>query len=347
MFLEQIGAEARVRELFRSHATAGTELGRVSFASHEQYRVLFEAGECEAAPSGRLRWQDALPATGDWVVARRVDPKLALIEAVLPRRTQFSRRAAGKTVAEQVIAANIDLAAVVCGLDGDFNLRRIERYLVLARESGAEPVIVLNKADLSGLVAEAIVEVTRIAGDARVVALSAHNSVEPLAGMVRGRTVAFLGSSGVGKSTIANGLLGDQRQAIGAVRVSDSRGRHTTTSRMLLPLPGGGALIDNPGMRELQLWASEETLAETFEDIAAFAERCRFTDCAHGDEPGCGVREALASGALDQTRWQSYRKLQGEVRYQALQADVHAQRAQKRRWKAIHKAMRHHPKYGP
>ena len=345
MFLEQIGADARVRETFRSHATAGAELGRVSFASHEQYRVLLETGECEAAPSGKLRWQDALPATGDWVAARRVDPELALIEAVLPRRTQFSRRAAGKTVAEQVIAANIDLAAVVCGLDGDFNLRRIERYLVLARESGAEPVIVLNKADLSSSVPEVVAEVTRIAGGARVVALSAHEGVEPLAAIVQGRTVALLGSSGVGKSTIANALLGEQRQATSAVRAADSRGRHTTTSRMLLPLPGGGALIDNPGMRELQLWASEETLAETFEDIAAFAERCRFADCGHGDEPGCGVREALASGALDDARWHSYRKLQGEVRHQALQEDVHARQAQKHRWKAIHKAMRHHPKY--
>lgn len=345
MFLEQIGADARVRELFRSHATTGTELGRVSFASHEQYRVWFEAGDCEAAPSGKLRWQDALPATGDWVVARRVDPELALIEAVLPRRTRFSRRAAGKAAVEQVIAANIDLAVVVCGLDRDFNLRRIERYLVLTRESGAEPVIALNKADLSGAVAEAVAEVMRIASEVRVVALCAHQSVAPLAGMVQGRTVAFLGSSGAGKSTIANALLGEQRQATGSVRAADSRGRHTTTSRMLLPLPGGGALIDNPGMRELQLWASEETLAETFDDIAAFAERCRFADCAHGDEPGCGVQDALARGALDEARWHSYRKLQGEVRYQALQEDVHARQAQKQRWKAIHKAMRHHPKY--
>ena len=345
MFLEEIGADARVRELFRSHATAGTELGRISFASHEQYRVLLEAAECEAVPSGKLRWQEALPATGDWVVARRADAELVLIEAVLPRSTQFSRRAAGRATAEQVIAANIDVALIVCGLDRDFNLRRIERYLVLARASGAEPVVVLNKADLSDSVAQAIEAVTRIASGVRVVALSAQESVKPLATIARGQTVVFLGSSGVGKSTIANGLLGMQRQETGAVRATDSRGRHTTTSRMLLALPGGGAIIDNPGMRELQLWASEETLDETFEDIAALGQLCRFADCAHGDEPGCGVREAIESGALDAARWQSYRKLQGEVRYHALQQDAHALRAQKQRWKTMHKALRKHPKY--
>jgi ribosome biogenesis GTPase len=345
MYLEQIGADTRVRELLRSHAPAGTELGRVSFASHEQYRVLLETAECEAAATGRLRWEDALPAVGDWVAARQVDPHIVLIESVLPRRTQFSRRVAGRASAEQVISANIDLAVIVCGLDGDFNLRRIERYLVLVREGGVEPVIALNKADLCSSPGEPVDAVTRIAGGARTVVLSAHENVQPLAALVRGQTVAFLGSSGVGKSTIANALLGENRQATSEVRAADSRGRHTTTTRMLLPLPGGGAIIDNPGMRELQLWASEESLNDTFEDISAFAQRCRFADCTHDEEPGCAVREALEASCLDPSRWQSYQKLQRELRHQFLQQDAHARKEETRRWKAISKSFRHHPKY--
>jgi ribosome biogenesis GTPase / thiamine phosphate phosphatase len=345
MVLEQIGADARVRELFQSQSAAGTELGRVSFVSHELYRVILETSECDAAPAGRLRWAESLPAVGDWVSARRVDSNLALIEAVLPRRTRFARRVAGRAVAEQVIAGNIDVVMVVCALDGDFNLRRLERYLVLAREGGAEAAIVLNKADLCHSVRDAVDAVSGIAGRERVIVLSARESVEPVAGIARGRTVAFLGSSGAGKSTIVNGLMGEGRQATGAVRSSDSRGRHTTTSRMLLPMPGGGAIIDNPGMRELQLWASEETLEDTFADIRAFAQRCTFADCTHSQEPGCGVREGLASGAIDFARWESYRKLERELRHQVVQQDAHARSAEKRRWKAIHKALRKHPKY--
>jgi ribosome biogenesis GTPase len=274
-----------------------------------------------------------------------VDPALALIESVLPRRTQFSRRAAGSAVAEQVIAANVDLAVVVCGLDHDFNLRRQERYLVLAHESGAEPVVVLNKADLCATLAERVEAVAQIAQGARMVVLNAHETVEPLRAVVLGKTVAFLGSSGVGKSTIANALLGEDRQATAAVRADDSRGRHTTTSRMLMPMPGGGAIIDNPGMRELQLWASQESLDETFQDVSALAERCRFGDCTHSNEPGCAVQAALESGEIDSGRWLSYRKLRAEVQYQVRQQDVHAMVEQKKKWKAVHKAFRHHPKY--
>ena len=345
MFLEQIGADVRVAELFQPHAAEGLELGRVSFAAHEQYRIYLEAGECDAAPAGRLRWSDTLPAVGDWVAARQIDRELALIEGVLPRRTQFSRRAAGAAAVEQVIAANVDLAIVVCGLDGDFNLRRLERYLVLARESGADPVVVLNKADVCEALAERVEAAKGAASGARVVVMSAHKSVEPLEALVRGRTVAFLGSSGVGKSTIANALLGDERQATAAVRTYDSKGRHTTTSRMLIALPGGGAIIDNPGMRELQLWASEESLEAVFDEVSRVAERCRFGDCTHSREPGCAVQEALESGEIDASRWQSYLKLQAEVRHHQVQSDARAKAEQKSAWKAIHKAMRNHPKY--
>ncbi|HEV3329349.1 MAG TPA: ribosome small subunit-dependent GTPase A [Bryobacteraceae bacterium] len=345
MFLEQIGADARVRELFRSQGIAGTELGRVSFASHEQYRVLLESAECEAVPAGRLRRDNVLPTVGDWVAVRHIDSTVALIEALLPRRTRFSRRAAGRAVTEQVIAANLDLAVVVCGLDGDFKLRRLERYLVLAHESGAEPVIVLNKADICTSLREAVEAVTGVSGDTRVIVLSAHESVEPLAALVRGHTIALLGSSGAGKSTIANGLLGEPLLATGAVRSSDSRGRHTTTSRMLMAMPGGGAVIDSPGLRELQLWASEEALDDAFEDISKFAHRCRFADCSHLNEPGCGVRQGIESGEIDLSRWRSYQKLQSEVRHQSLQQDTHARIAEKKRWKTITRALRKHPKY--
>lgn len=345
MFLEQIGADRGVRDLFRSRAAEGSELGRISAASHEQYRILLESADCEAVPAGKIRWADALPAVGDWVVARRVDPALALIEDVLPRRTRFSRRAAGGVGSEQVVAANVDVALIVCGLDGDFNLRRLERYLVLARESGAEPAIALNKADLCDSVPDRRDAVIRIAAGARVVVLSAVATVDPVAGFLLGRTIVLLGSSGAGKSTIANGLLGAESQPTAPVRISDSRGRHTTTSRMLLPVPGGGAIIDTPGMRELQLWASEESLSETFDEISDLAAQCRFADCTHGNEPDCAVREALENGAIEASRWESYRKLQRELRHHAVEQDARARLLEKKRWKAIHKSLRHHPKY--
>jgi len=345
MFLEQIGVDVRVAELFRPHASKGLELGRVSFAANEQYRIYLKSGECEAAPVGRLRWGDDLPAVGDWVAARHIERGLALIEAVLPRRTRFSRRAAGRAAEEQVVAANIDLAAVVCGLDDDFNLRRLERYLTLVRESGAAAIVVLNKADLCESVAERVKAVAQLGAGVPVIALCAQATVEPLREMVGGRTVALLGSSGAGKSTIANGLLGEERQATAAVRAADSRGRHTTTNRMLLPLPGGGAIVDNPGMRELQLWASHDSLEAVFQDIAEAAGSCRFRDCTHQNEPGCAVIAALESGEIDGARWLSYRKLEAELRHTAVEQDARAKAAQKKKWKTIHKAMRHHPKY--
>jgi ribosome biogenesis GTPase / thiamine phosphate phosphatase len=345
VFLEDLGAGEQLRQLIQSHSGQGLELGRVCFASHEQYTIYLESGEHEAAPSGRLRWDDALPAVGDWVAARKVDQSFALIEEVLPRRTQFSRAAAGTALREQVIAANIDLAIIVCGLDHDFSLRRIERYLVLARESQAAALIVLNKADLCRDGQEKIAAVAAIAPGCFILSLSALQSVEELRPFTRRKTVALLGSSGAGKSTIANGLLGDRLQQTNKVREHDSRGRHTTTSRMLIPLPGGGALIDNPGMRELQLWASEASLDDVFAEIATLAAECRFADCTHTSEPQCAVQTALEAGDLDPARWRSYQKLQGELRHQLRQQDVQAMLAQKKKWKVIHKAQRHHPKY--
>jgi ribosome biogenesis GTPase len=316
---------------------------RVCEAAQEHCHLRFEDGaECDAVPAGILRWNAELPTVGDWVHARRADATLALIENVEPRTTCISRQRPGGG-GEQVLAANVDLIVLVMGLDGDYNLRRLERYLVLAAASGAEAMVALNKVDVCPEWSARLAEVRAVIRDAA--ALSAHESVAPIAEVVRGRTVVLLGSSGAGKSTIANALLGESRQAIQPVRESDSRGRHTTTRRMLLELPGGGALIDTPGLRELALWAGQDSVEEVFADIAALARQCRFHDCVHAGEPGCAVSAALKTGELEPSRWASYQKLLAEARYHERSVDRRAAIETKRRWKVIQKAFRHHPKY--
>lgn len=284
---------------------------RVSFASREQYRLLTSDGdEMSAVLSGSLRRQSAaseLPVVGDYVESDR-----NRILSVLPRRTWFSRRAAGSRPDQQILAANIDVVFIVCGLDGDFNPRRIDRYLVLARESRATPVVVLNKADvLEGA------EPPQLDCEAPVVCTSTlvPGGIEVLRPWLRsGTTVALLGSSGAGKSSITNCLLGSDYLRTQEVRLADSRGRHTTTHRELFATPGGAWVIDTPGMRELQLWADAASVEETFADVRDLASTCRFSDCRHAGEPGCAVAAALASGTLSEVRLQSYRKLHEEVR---------------------------------
>lgn len=350
--LTAIGLNSRVQAAFLPYAAKGLTLGRVSIVHRDQYRIYTPQGEMKAEAIGALLYRaadaSALPAVGDWVAAQPVGPHEAMIHAVLPRHTGFSRRAAGDRELEQIIAANIDLVLIVCALDHDFNPRRIERYLILARESGAEAVIVLNKADLCPDTAARIAEVSRIAGETQIIATCAVSAegIRPiLPHMGPGRTVALLGSSGAGKSTLVNQLLGEQRQPVQEVRESDSRGRHTTTHRELVPLPTGGALIDTPGMRELQLWAGFDSLDSAFGDVAELAQQCRFHDCAHGVENGCAVQAALGDGRLDPERWQSYLKLRAEIAFHERKTDVNAAQAQKLKWKKIHKAMRAHKKH--
>jgi ribosome biogenesis GTPase len=245
---------------------------------------------------------------------------------VLPRSTKFSRLAAtdhGQTI-EQVVAANVDVVFLVAGLDGDLNLRRLERYLALGWESGATPVIVLTKADLCEDVETLRYEVESVAVGVSVHAVSnvTGDGVDELrAYLTDGRTVAALGSSGVGKSSLVNRLAGEELMAIGDVR-ADGRGRHTTTNRQLLLLPDGGLFLDTPGMRELRLWESEEGLSQTFDDVAAAAALCRFADCSHEREPACGVRAALADGTLPRDRYESWKKLQAELRHLAVKQDA-------------------------
>lgn len=331
---------------------ADCTVGRVAQEHKSHYLLYGEMGEVSASISGKLRHQAAnpqdRPAIGDWVVIQTTAEKTAIIQRVLPRKSQFSRRKAGTKTAEQVIAANVDTVFLVSGLDQDFNLRRIERYLLLAWESGANPVILLNKADLCQTVEQRIGEVEAIAARVPIHKLSAaqYQGIDALSAYLKpGQTVALLGSSGVGKSTITNQLLGNQVQAVQTVRQKDARGRHTTTHRELFLLPQGGLLIDTPGMRELQIWAGEDSLQETFVDIETLATQCRFRDCQHNGEPGCAIQQALEEGWLDQSRLHSYQKLRKELHYLNRKQDQRLELDERARWKQITKSLRHHPKY--
>jgi len=345
--LTRLGWDTAFEEAFTPHAAEGLLPGRIVLEHTHIYRVAMAGGEVLGRVSGRLRHDAAtradFPTVGDWVaMAPAPHTGDARILAVLPRRSRFSRRAAGDPTEEQVVAANIDTVFLVGGLDGDFNPRRIERYLLVARDSGAAPVIVLNKADLVEAPEAMAASVRALAGTVPVHVVSCRDAAS-LAVLREylspGRTGALLGSSGVGKSTIVNRLLGHDLLRTQDVRESDSRGRQTSTARQLVPLPGGGVLIDTPGMRELQLWETGETLAGAFEDIEGIADACRFRDCRHQQEPGCAVRAAVAAGALAAGRLESYLKLQAEQAHQARQVDQRAQLDEKRRTKAATRAL--------
>lgn len=346
--LEDYGWNERFAEQFQPYAREGYEAGRVSLQHNKIYLLYTAAGvDIEAEASGRLRYEargpEDLPAVGDWVVIRRraEDESRAVIHDILPRKSKFSRKAAGTRDEEQVVAANVDTVFLVTGLDNDFNPRRIERYLVMAWESGAEPVVVLNKVDVAANAEGMAREVERVASGAPVVWMSAKRGegVEQLLPFIgRGRTVALMGSSGVGKSTIVNRLIGEDVQRTSDVRLGDQRGRHTTTHRELIVLPTGGLVMDTPGMRELQVLVSDRGLREAFDDIEAIASACRFTNCRHENEPGCAMREALADGALDAERYANYRKLQAEMRQMAARQDQRKGQEEKSRVKRITRA---------
>ena len=307
--------------------------------SSERMHTAFLLGKMQYAASDPSQ----MPAVGDWVAIEVFEDEQAIVHAVLPRCSAFMRKEAGGRTRQQVIAANIDTVFLVSGLDHDFNLRRIERYLVQAASSGARPVIVLNKADLCSDVATRLAAVQQVAPGVAIVVLSAQSGegvAQLQAHIAPGQTVALLGSSGVGKSTLVNRLLGDDWQVTGAVREDDSRGRHTTSHRELFLLPDGGILIDTPGLRELQLWAEASDLDAAFADIEALGAACRFKDCSHEVEPGCAVQEALATGDLDAERFQSYLKLRREIRYLDQRQDEAARAQVKQRDKQFGKLMK-------
>ena len=345
--LELLGWNATFAEAFEPYRAEGLVPARVGLEHTHIYRVLTGREEWLARVAGRLRHHAAaradFPAVGDWVA---VEPPAASgdarIKAVLPRTSRFSRRAAGDATEEQVLAANIDIVFLVAGLDHDFNPRRLERYLVVAWESGATPVIVLNKSDLVDDPQVAVDGVRAVTPAVDVHAVSARQraSLEPLrAYLTDGRTGALLGSSGAGKSSIINSLVGHELLRTHDVRESDSRGRHTSTNRQLVQLPGGGLLIDTPGMRELQLWEAGGW-SETFTDVTNLAEHCRFRDCRHRGEPGCAVTGAVAAGELSDRRLESFRKLDAEREHSERQRDERALLDRKRQGRIGAKAIR-------
>jgi ribosome biogenesis GTPase len=314
-------------------------LARIAAEHRGLYEVWSEAGSGRARLAGRLRLELAeagSPGVGDWVVVNAAPGPdgTTVIERVLRRRTVFTRGAAGRATRAQVVAANVDLVFAVCGLDSDFNVRRIERYLARIWASGAEPAVILSKADLSDDPASCLSEVEAHCIGVPVYLTSALRSegVEAVrARILDGMTVAFVGSSGAGKSTLVNALLGEERMRTGEVRASDGRGCHVTTHRRFVLLPGGGLLLDTPGMRELAL-VDDEGLNAVFGEIAELAAGCRFRDCRHQTEPGCAVLAAVESGELDAERLEHFRKLEREARAYELRHDEHKRRQAERVW---------------
>jgi ribosome biogenesis GTPase len=338
MDLATLGWNAWFEERFAGHRAAGLVPARVATEDKHAYTVVGDAGEWAAVVAGKLLHQSRgnadLPKVGDWVaVAPQPGEPKAVIRAVLPRRTQLVRKVTGREVEEQVLAANVDTVFVTLALDATFNLRRLERFLVMVLEGGARPVVVLNKADVCDDPEACVAAARRAAGDAPVLVVSARTrkGIGQLREFIRpGETVVFIGTSGVGKSSLINRLYGEEIQATIEVREADAKGRHTTTWRELIPLPGGGLVIDTPGMREFHMWAAEDGISEAFPELLELAQTCRFRDCTHVNEPGCAVRAAAESGQLSRERYESFLKLQREAAFLAEERRQHTYLARQR-----------------
>jgi ribosome biogenesis GTPase len=348
--LDALGWNQFFAEAFEPFAEQGLMPARVVVEHRGEYRLYIEQGEVVGAVTGRFRHgargRTAFPSVGDWVAVKpRTDDGRMAIQAVLPRKSKFARKMPGGIADEQIVAANVDTVLLVTALDDDFRLHRLERYLVLAWESGASPVIILNKADLCEDVPSRMEEVEGVALGVPIHVMSVlkNEGLDALWHYLRpGQTVALLGSSGVGKSTLINHLAGADVMRTGEVRERDHRGRHTTTHRELILLPGGGLVMDTPGMRELQFWDAAEGMGEGFDDVEQLAATCAFADCAHETEPRCAVQVAIAAGTLSADRLESYRRLERELDHVLIQQDRLQQLANKRRVKSATRALNAH-----
>ena len=348
MNLQQLGFTNFFETQFQTIQTEQSTkmIGRITLEHKHSYRVLTEQGEWLASVSGNFAYRafsrKDYPAVGDFVLVEQMPgEERAIIHHLFERKSKFTRKMAGQAIDEQIVAANVDIAFLVMSLNADFNVRRLERYLIAAWDSGAKPVIVLTKSDLCDDVTSYIQEVETIAFGVDVIAVSAVTSdgIEQLQQMLtEGITAALIGSSGAGKSTLTNVLLMAEKMKVSDIREDDAKGRHTTTHRELVMLPTGACLIDTPGMRELQLWDQGDSLSASFSDIEQLAENCRFRDCTHKKEPHCAIRTAINEGTLEEARLRSYFKLQKELAYIEKKANTDALLAEKRKFKQSSKS---------
>lgn len=353
MELTDLGWRIEYNTCFEQCTDSNLEIGRISFENRSQYRALTTNGEITAFVMGKMHYESEsaidLPVVGDWILYKKLDgtPPSGVIQSILPRHSLFARKEPWSHNKIQPIASNVDIVFITVGMDHDFNLARIERYLTLAWESNAQPVVVLTKADICDDFETKLNAVRNIALNADVIAISVINEtgiIELRKYLTLGTTIALLGSSGVGKSTLTNYLLGAEIQKVKDVRKDDNKGRHTTTNRQLIVLPSGALVIDTPGMRELQLTDADDGFTTVFQDIEILASDCRYTDCRHETEPGCAVIQAFKNGTLDKKRLDNYRKMAKEMDYYNRKQNQGSAQIEKSKWKAIHKEIRNFKK---